>query len=157
MQTLPIYNDLVFKMLFSRDPIILIDLLNSFPEFQRQKKIKKIKILNPILLPKRKNLKNTILDIHAEDINGNKFLIEMQSRAHDGFMERILFNWAKLFSSTLTQGVEYSELPKVYSINFLNFSLAKEYPEYYFNFSILENSHPEIRLTESLSIVIIEL
>jgi hypothetical protein len=67
MKILPIHNDLVFKLLFSRDPEILLDLLNSFPDFKGRRKIKKLKILNPILLPSKKNYKNTILDIQAEN------------------------------------------------------------------------------------------
>jgi predicted transposase/invertase (TIGR01784 family) len=62
-----------------------------------------------------------------------------------------------LLNSILKSGEEYSKLLIVYSINFLNFTLAKNYSEYYFDFSILENTHPEIQLIENLKIVIIEL
>jgi hypothetical protein len=60
MEILPIHNDLVFKLLFSRDPEILLDLLNSFPDFKGKRKIKKLKILNPILLPSKKNYRRII-------------------------------------------------------------------------------------------------
>lgn len=154
---LPLYDNYIFKKVFTKDKEILLDLLNSFPQFQAKKKIKKIRILNPEILGSKKKVKDTILDIHAEDLSGSIFLIEMQTNSQEGFSKRILFNWAKLYSMSLNKGKGYKELPKVYSINFLNFSLIKKHSEYIYNFRILENNHPEICLTEDLEVILIEL
>lgn len=123
---LPLYDNYIFKKVFTKDKEILLDLLNSFPQFQGRKKITKIRILNPEILGSKKKVKDTILDIHAEDLSGSIFLIEMQTNSQEGFSKRILFNWSKLYSMSLNKGKGYKELPKVYSINFLNFSLIKK-------------------------------
>ncbi|MDX1961469.1 MAG: PD-(D/E)XK nuclease family transposase [Leptospiraceae bacterium] len=74
---LPLTDNFIFKAIFSQNPDLLLKLLNSFPEFQKSKRIENIKILNPEL-PKITDIdKLSILDILAEDISGNKFLIEM--------------------------------------------------------------------------------
>ena len=154
---LAFYEDSIFKKVFSKDNEILLDLLNSLPQFQGSDRIKKVKILNPEILGTKKNIKNTILDIHAEDISNRKFLIEMQTNSHEGFSQRILFNWSKLYSTSLEKGETYKELPKVYSINFLKFSLIKNQTDYISSFKILEEKHHEICLTKDLEIIIIEL
>jgi predicted transposase/invertase (TIGR01784 family) len=93
---LPLYDNYIFKKDFTKDKEILLDLLNSFPQFQGRKKITKIRILNPEILGSKKKVKDTILDIHAEDLSGSIFLIEMQTNSQEGFSKRILFNWSKL-------------------------------------------------------------
>ena len=66
---IPFTDNFLFKALFSQHEDILLDLLNSFPEFQNKKQILKIKVLNPEL-PKVTELeKLSILDILAEDVN----------------------------------------------------------------------------------------
>jgi predicted transposase/invertase (TIGR01784 family) len=157
VKLLPLYENNTFKTVFTKDVEILLDLLNSFPQFQGKNRIRKIRILNPELLGSKKEVKDSILDIHAEDISNRKFLIEMQTSSQRGFTERIVFNWAKVFATSLDKGEEYKTLPIVYSINFLNFSLVKDYTEYLYNFSILEAKHPEIQLTDCMEILIIEL
>ncbi|MDX1957017.1 MAG: hypothetical protein SFU98_00495 [Leptospiraceae bacterium] len=41
---LPLTDNFVFKAIFSQNPDLLLDLLNSFPEFQKTKRIEKGKI-----------------------------------------------------------------------------------------------------------------
>jgi len=154
---LPLTDNYVFRAVLGKDTIMLLDLLNSFPQFKKEKKIKEIKILPTEILGTKKSNKDTILDIHAEDVSGNIFLIEMQTASHKGFSQRILYNWAKLYSNSLKKGKDYTELPKVYSINFLNFSIVKEYKDYIYNFEIRSKKYPKISLTEDLEIIIVEL
>lgn len=152
----PFTDNFLFKALFSQHEDMLLDLLNSFPEFSDEKKILKIKVLNPEL-PKATDLeKLSILDIHAEDINGNKFLIEMQSQMESGFEKRILYYWSQTYSKSLKKGDEYGILPKIYSISFLDFELVKN-QKVHSIFQLREKDSPEILLTSDIEFHIIEL
>ena len=64
--------------------------------------------------------------------------------------------WSKIYSRSLTKGKQYQKLPKVYSFNFLNFSLYPEEKEFLFQFRVLETKHL-FPLTEDLEMNIIEL
>ncbi|HNF13714.1 MAG TPA: Rpn family recombination-promoting nuclease/putative transposase, partial [Leptospiraceae bacterium] len=156
MQLLPLNNDFVFKAVFAQNPDLLKDLLNSFPEFSGEKRISNLKVLNPELPKKFHRDKLSILDISAEDISGNKFLIEMQAAPQKEFPKRVLLYWSKIYSRSLTKGKQYQKLPKVYSFNFLNFSLYPEEKEFLFQFRVLETKHL-FPLTEDLEMNIIEL
>ncbi len=155
-ENLPFTDNFLFKVLFSKNENQLLELLNSFPEFQNDKKILKIKVLNPEI-PKASELeKLSVLDIHAEDRKGNKFSIEMQSQMEVGFEKRILFYSSKIYTKSLKKGEEYSLLPKIYSISFLEFDLLKT-KNYHSVFQLREKENPELILTEALEFHIIEL
>jgi hypothetical protein len=49
MRLLPPSNNFVFKALLVKNEALVIDILNSFPEFEGERKITEIKILNPEL------------------------------------------------------------------------------------------------------------
>jgi predicted transposase/invertase (TIGR01784 family) len=153
---LPLTDNFLFKAIFSKNEDLLLELLNSFPEFQEEKKIERLKVLNPEL-PKAEDIdKLSILDIHAEDISGNKFLIEMQSQTEKYFEKRILYYWSKLYSKSLSKGSKYKELKRIYSINFTEFNFLKT-SNYHSLFHLREKTESEIILTEDLEIHIIEL
>lgn len=148
--------DFAFKVLFGQNPDLLLSLLNSFPQFQGEKSIASIKVLNPEI-PKETDVeKLSILDISAEDISGNKFLIEMQAAPQKEFPKRVLLYWSKIYSRSLKKGKQYHKLPKVYSFNFLNFSLYPQKKEFLFQFMVQETKHL-FPLTDDLEINIIEL
>jgi predicted transposase/invertase (TIGR01784 family) len=157
MKLLPLTNDFVFKAVFAKNEDLLLDLLNSFPEFVGEHKIKNLKVLNPEISMDMKDDKLSILDIRAEDVSKNIFLIEMQASRQADFPKRVLYYWSKLYSRSLKKGRKYSSLPKVYSFNFINFNLIKDSKKYHSVFHILEKTNPEISLTEDLEIHMIEL
>jgi hypothetical protein len=49
MRFLPPSNNFIFKALLVKNEALVIDILNSFPEFEGERKITEIKILNPEL------------------------------------------------------------------------------------------------------------
>ena len=157
MRLLPLYYDYIFKALFVRNPDILLNLINSLPQFTGNRRVTEISILNPEL-PKLGEIdKVSILDIRARDLTGREFILEMQGNSHPFFPERLLLYWAKTFSSGIQQGMNYGALPKVYSINFLNFVLIGNTEFFHTRFQILDTRTGKIALTEHLEITIIEL
>jgi predicted transposase/invertase (TIGR01784 family) len=88
---------------------------------------------------------------------GREFILEMQGNSHPFLPERLLLYWSKTFSSGIQQGMEYSSLPKVYSINFLNFLMIGNTEFFHTSFQILDTRTGKIALTDHLEITIIEL
>ena len=66
--------DFAFKALFAPNPDLLMNLLNSFPSFQGYNRIKALKVLNPEIPKEISDEKLSILDIRAENENGENFL-----------------------------------------------------------------------------------
>ncbi|MCB1179546.1 MAG: Rpn family recombination-promoting nuclease/putative transposase, partial [Leptospiraceae bacterium] len=153
---LTLTENFVFKSIFGSNTDILIDLLNSFPSFQGDKKIIDLTILNPEIPKGKLSEKLSILDIKAEDRSGNQFIIEMQTLGHKNFDKRILYYWSKVYSSNLKRGYKYEKLKKVYSFNFLDFNLLGKSKDFLSTFQILEAKH-NFPLTDELEINIIEL
>jgi predicted transposase/invertase (TIGR01784 family) len=140
-----------------RNPDILLDLINALPQFTGEHKVTEISILNPEL-PKLGEIdKVSILDVRARDLMNREFILEMQGNSHPFLPERLLLYWSKTFSSGIGQGMEYSALPKVYSINFLNFVLIGNTEFFHTTFQILDTRTGKIALTDHLEITIIEL
>ena len=148
--------DFAFKALFAPNPDLLVNLLNSFPSFKGNNRIVSLKVLNPEIPKELSDEKLSILDIKAENENGEQFLIEMQAFPQSSFTKRALYYWSKVYSKGLRKGQDYEELKKVYSINFVKHSIWKDHPEYLSTFRILENTR-NFPLTEDLEIHNVEL
>jgi len=148
--------DFAFKSLFAPNPDLLISLINSFPSFQGKSRVVNLKVLNPEIPKEISSEKLSLLDIKAENELGEKFLIEMQAFAHSSFTKRALYYWAKTYSRSLNKGQDYEELKKVYSINFVKYSIWKNDSEYLSVFHVLEKTR-KFPLTEDLEIYIVEL
>ena len=100
--------------------------------------------------------KLSILDIHAENEKGEKFLVEIQAFPQGSFTKRVLFYWSKIYFRGLKKSQDYKELKKVYSINFVKNSIRKEDENYLSSFYLLEKDR-NFTLTEDLEIHIVEL
>ena len=157
MKLLPLFDDFVFKAIFGKNPDLLLDLLNSFPEFSGEKEIKEIRVLNPEIPKEGKLEKLSILDMNAEDVLGNKFLIEIQASRQPSFPKRALYYWSKLYTKSLRKGQNFKFLPRVYSFNFLNYIQLPKSSEFHSVFHLLEKNTPKLRLTEDLEIHIVEM
>jgi predicted transposase/invertase (TIGR01784 family) len=153
---IPLTDNFLFKVIFSENEDSLLDLLNSFPDFQGENKIENLKVLNPELPKISETDKLSVLDIRAESKKGETFLIEMQAFREESFPKRILFYWSKVYAKTLRKGNHYNLLKKVYSINFTEFNFL-DTPKFHSVFQLREKEYPEILLTEDLEIHIIEL
>jgi predicted transposase/invertase (TIGR01784 family) len=80
----------------------------------------------------------------------------MQGFSKSNFPGRILNYWAKAYARSLRKGQDYKHLKKVYSFNFLNYSLWQGIPNYLTKFKVLEEEF-KFPLTDDLEIYIVEL
>jgi len=112
-------SDVLFKMLFVQCPDLLKRLvavllgipLESITQFQT---------INPEMPPEEIGKKFCRLDIHMV-VDGKRINLEIQVEDEGNYPERSMFYWAKMFTSSLPAGNDYSLLPKSIVISILGF------------------------------------
>jgi predicted transposase/invertase (TIGR01784 family) len=77
--------------------------------------------------------KQTRVDILAEDINGEKMLIEVQYQFEIDYLLRILYGVSRNITAYLKRGNKYEEIRKVYSISILYFDDFHNENEYIYH------------------------
>ncbi|WP_232724683.1 Rpn family recombination-promoting nuclease/putative transposase, partial [Leptospira noguchii] len=149
-------NDLMFKILFVKEPDLLISILNSvlFPDGEHT--IRNIKILNPELVGSSPNDKRSYLDIRAQDEDGKIFHVEIQVAHQSSFVKRSLYYLSGLIRDQLNRGSMYSDLKPVYQINIVDFDLIPS-ENFHSKFKFREESNPDIILTDDVEIHFLEL
>jgi predicted transposase/invertase (TIGR01784 family) len=130
--------DLVFKKLFGSEENkdILLSLINAvLPDNQQ---IAEITLKNPYNIADYAEGKLSILDIKAEDAQGNLYDIEMQIKGTTFYGRRTLYYWAKIFGSQLDyltpaeveakekKGKSYTDLNKCIVISLMDFEFFKD-------------------------------
>jgi predicted transposase/invertase (TIGR01784 family) len=113
--------DVVFKMLFatpgSKD--CLISLLSAV--LRPVVPISDIEILNPDIPKQDLHDKGIILDILVRLVDGSQIDVEMQARRRAAFPKRVLFYWARRYSSQIGPGAGYEELRPVIMVVFTSY------------------------------------
>ena len=155
---LKLTNDYIFKRTFGYEEsrevtkILLRDVLAN--------DINTIELNNQTITEKElMDDKVGIMDIKAV-INGNiECDIELQVVNQHNIEKRILFYWAKMYTQTIKEGNEYSDLKKSICVLIADFELdgLKEVKKYITKWNIREEDYKSVILTDVLEIVIIEL
>ena len=87
MKFLDIKTDFAFKKVFgsvdSKD--LLISFLNATIDFENNRKIGDLTIVDPYNIPMLKGMRDTFVDVKAELDDGRRVIIEMQVLNHEGF------------------------------------------------------------------------
>ncbi len=150
-------SDFVFKKLFTSDTDLLVNLLNSVLQLPEKRQIRSVEIRNPMILPEDITRKFIILDILATDESDHIYEIEMQVRQYDWYSKRSLYYASKIYADQLDSGNEYDKLLPVIGIHFLDYEEFPDYSDFHFCFELRDFRHPELILTEDMSIHIFEL
>lgn len=117
--------DTAFKRVFATDEFkaATIGMLNSII---KDRKIKDVKFINTVVPGEPANGRGAVVDVMCEDVDGSRFVVEMQRAEQKFFMQRTVFYTAKIMSIyDLKKGDNTFVFPCTYMISFLNFS-AKE-------------------------------
>ena len=114
--------DFVFKLLFTKDREILLDLVNTVLAYPEHLHIKELEVKNPIVLPEELSEKFIILDILAVDEARQQYDIEMQVRRYSAYPERALYYLCRLYGTQLDSGESYLRLTPVIGIHFLDYA-----------------------------------
>ena len=136
---------------------ILLHLINSFREHSGFTRIKSVSVKNPYDVQRRLTDKAIILDIDAEDDEGKKYDIEVQTNRFLAYKLRTLHYWARKYAGQIKSGEKYPELKPVISINIMGFNLINESDKYHTCFQIREKDERDIVLTNVFEMHFLEL
>lgn len=156
VRRLSLCNDLVFKVLFSNHLPLLTDLINAVrypaPPIAVQR------ILNPHILPAELTGKHIVLDILAEDANGQRLGIEMQLQRFLHWPERSVYGVARSLAGQLRVGQDYRQLKPVIGISLLVHDLFEAHPDKAcWHFTLRDEERPQMQFGKALQLHIIEL
>lgn len=149
--------DFVFKRLFVEDTEILADLVNRVLGLPESGRIRSVEVRNPTILPEEIGKKFIILDILASDEMKNQYDIEMQARKYAFYPERALYYLCRMYSEQLESGERYDRLRPGIGIHFLDYEMFPEEDDFQFQFEMTDVRHPKLRLTDNLSLFLLEL
>ena len=150
--------DLVFKLLFTQDTSILLNLVNAVLASPEHLHLKTLELKDPSLLPDEDlQEKFIVLDIRARDDRNREYDIEMQVRKYGSYPERAVYYLSKLYAGQLETGAQYHALKPAIGIHFLDYEQFPTHLSWQWAFEWRDRQHPEVRLTEHLLLHIIEL
>jgi predicted transposase/invertase (TIGR01784 family) len=113
-------SDVLFKMLFDKYPDLLKRLIAVLLDIPIET-IKEFHPINTEMPPEEIGKKSCRLDISMV-VDDKKVNIEIQVEDEGNYPERCMFHWAKLYTSFLPSGEDYSLLPKTIIISILGFT-----------------------------------
>ena len=149
--------DLTFKKIFGEHKDLLISLLNALLPLADDEQIESAEYLSPELVPETYVGKNSIVDVRCRDVKGRQFIVEMQMLWTEAFKQRVLFNASKAFVRQLDKKRKYELLQPVYSLNLVNETFMKDYPdEFIHNYSVVHEFHSD-EIIEGLHFTFVEL
>ncbi|MCQ9616946.1 Rpn family recombination-promoting nuclease/putative transposase [Paenalcaligenes niemegkensis] len=153
---LSLCNDLVFKILFAKHLPLLTDLINAV--LHPAPPITVRRVLNPHILPEELSGKNIVLDILAEDADGQRLGIEMQLQRFLHWPQRNIYGVARSLASQLQVGQDYRLLKPAIGISLLVHDLFDEHPDKAcWRFTLRDEELPHVQLGPALQVHIIEL
>ncbi len=112
-------TDTLFKMLFVKYPELLKKLVAELLGLPLES-IEMFTIKNPEMPPENLGDKFCRLDINMM-VNGQQVDLEVQVSNEGDYPERVMYYWAREFSSALLTGQGYSELPRTIVISIIDF------------------------------------
>jgi predicted transposase/invertase (TIGR01784 family) len=146
-------TDTLFKMLFVKNPDLLKQLVCELIGI-RLESISEFFITNPEMPPDSLGEKFCRLDINMM-VDGKRVDLEIQVRNEGDYPERVLYNWAREYSSALTEGGDYIDLPQTVIVSIINFNLF-DCNEYHSIFQPLEVTR-HTQLSDKMSLYFFEL
>ena len=120
--------DVTFKIYFVRYQELLKSFVSAILDIPKNC-IRELVVTNPELPPENMTSKGVRLDICLK-LNDQVIDIEIQVHKYQNFKDRILFYWAKLFTTMLESGEDYGMLKPAIAVSVVDFSLFPEYSEY---------------------------
>jgi predicted transposase/invertase (TIGR01784 family) len=146
-------TDMLFKMLFVKHPKLLKHLVAELLGISIQS-IEQFEITNPEMPPEILGDKFCWLDINMT-VDGQRVNLEIQVRDEGDYPERVMYHWAREYSTSLPAGGDYLDLPSTIVISIIDFNLF-DCKEYHSEFQALEVTR-FTPLTDKMSLHFFEL
>ena len=117
-------NDVAFKKIFSEDNIEGIkdfaeSIISNAVEFPFSTKLLSIEFLRKEQMPSLLKGKKSLCDLKVKDDKGNVYIIEMQKRNEEDYLQRIQYYAAHAVTNQLEQGTGHTELNPVITISIM--------------------------------------
>ena len=151
-------NDFIFKKLFGEkgNEDILLSFLNAVLKRTCAEPIEKVSILeNKELTKELIEDKTGIIDVRARTAKGEEIDIEVQLTNQGNMEKRTIFYLSKLYVSGIKQGEDYAKLPRVITINLLDFEVLGT-KGYHSSFHFWEDEEKDYMLTDVAEIHFLE-
>jgi predicted transposase/invertase (TIGR01784 family) len=142
-------NDLAFKRIFGtvKNKDILIHFLNDI--FARTTNpIEDVTFLKTDQNPEIAALRVSSVDILCQDLEGNKFIVEMQVAHEPGFAKRAQYYAAKTYIQQREKGTDYQDLKEVTFLAILDYALFPSKEDYLSHHHMLDTQTYERTLKD---------
>ena len=149
-------NDIVFQSLFNQNNE---KITKAFVQALIEQKVEKIVInQDKELLRERPDDKLGILDLQVDVNDNEKIDVEIQLIEKENFADRLLFYFSKMYGREIKRGDAYNKAKRVVLIAIIDFKLAltETITEIETEWKLREKNRPELTLTNSIEIRIIE-
>ena len=148
-------SDSAFKLFFCNGTPEADACLRSFLSAAIGRTVTEATVTNAELLPEYLGAKKPRLDINCKLNDGQKADIELQlTSAHDNQLLRSVYYGCKLYASALNEGEFYKDIPTVYQIFLLDFTLFSDTQFYHRGMFRLDDGTV---MTDTLQILYFEL
>lgn len=117
-------NDVAFKKIFSEDNIEGIkdfaeSIISNAIEFPFSTKLVSIEFLHKEQMPSLLKGKKSLCDLKVKDDKNNIYIIEMQKRNEEDYLQRIQYYASHAITDQLEQGTNHTELNPVITISIM--------------------------------------
>ena len=143
-------NDYLFRALLQADEDTLRALVSTFLNILPDE-IDDIEVTNPITLGESVEDKEFHLDVRVVVNYDKEIDFEMQMQRHKGWIERSVVYICRVFDN-VNHGDEYTDIKGVWQISFCDFALFPDAPEFFSNYSILNDKKLEQKYTDKFRI-----
>jgi predicted transposase/invertase (TIGR01784 family) len=113
-------NDIAFKKVFVNHPESTKSFLNSTLKLEGSRRIETIEFLPTERLPKISESKKSILDVLCTDQDKHQFIIEVQNKSLQHYIQRAQYYVSHLYSSQLAVAGNYMTLKPVTLLSLMN-------------------------------------
>lgn len=135
---------LTFKKIFGEHKDLLISLLNALLPLADDEQIESVEYLSLELVPDTYVGKNSIVDVRCRDVKNRQFIVEVNILWFETFRQSVLYKDSKVFVRQLDKKRKYEFLQPVYSLNLVNETFMKEYPdEFIHNYNVVHELHSD--------------
>lgn len=151
-------NDFIFKKLFGEkgNEDILLSFLNAVLQKTSAEPIEEVEIIeNKELTKELIEDKTGIIDVRARTQKGEEIDIEVQLTNQGNMEKRTIFYLSKLYINGIKQGEDYAKLPRVITINLLDFEVLGT-KNYHSSFHFWEDEEKDYMLTDVAEIHFLE-
>ena len=154
MEYIPLRNDLLFHMVFSRNQAALKALLSALLGIPEEK-ITRIEVLNPMQYSETNLTKTTILDLKVHLNDGTYVLVEMQVRKFEFWTNRSLVYASRAVADQVEGEFNYGKLEPVIQISIMDYSLFPDHKRFFAKYTLRDKENFEY--TDKLRFYVLDL